>query len=117
MCLRVRCLQIPDEEALIKLENRLKIECKRANELVLYNAANLYIQWNNFEEARQLMDTIFRLNPASPKGYLIKGWLELQEQKYTIAANCFRNVLSQVSIDHLCHFASWVLFAVTGYLA
>lgn len=74
----------------------MKAERKRASELALYYAANFYLQLQVFDQARELMEQIFRLNQSSVRGCLIKGWLELNERKLTVAADCFRTVLSQV---------------------
>lgn len=91
-------LQVPDGEQLIILENKLKIERKRASEVALYYAANFYLQINDFNKAREFMDMIFRLNCNSSKGYLIKGWLDLNDKKLTVAADSFRSVLTQVCL-------------------
>lgn len=68
--------------------------------MALYYAANFYLQINDFENARQYTEMIFQLNLNSVKGFLLKGWLELNDGKLTIAADCFRSVLSQV--NYLC---------------
>lgn len=88
--------QVPDGEALIMLENRLKSERKRASEITLYYAANFLLQIKDYAKAREYEDSLFRMNRNTPKGFLIKGWLELNDGKFTKAADCFRTVLAQV---------------------
>lgn len=71
--------------------------------MALYYAANFYLQINDFEKARMYTEMIFRLNLNSVKGFLLKGWLELNDGKLTIAADCFRSVLSQVNDLYKIH--------------
>ncbi|XP_065218694.1 tetratricopeptide repeat protein 21B-like [Planococcus citri] len=89
--------EVPDGEALIMLENRLKNERKRASESALYYAANFLLQINDYAKAREYEDILFRMNRNAPRGFLIKGWLELNDGKFTKAADCFRNILAQDS--------------------
>ena len=88
--------QVPDGEMMVTLEGRLRIERKRAGEVALYYAAVFCLQTNDYQNAREYADSIFRLNRTSAKGLHVKGWLELNEGKLTVAADCFRSVLSQV---------------------
>lgn len=67
------------------------------SESVLFHAANVSTLCGYTEKARAYVDKLLSEYPGSVDGYLIKGWLELQDNKLKNARNCFRAVLSQVS--------------------
>lgn len=68
------------------------------SEVVLYHAANVLILCDCFENAKQYSNQLLSEYPSSVDGYLIKGWLELKDNKLKNAKNCFKAVLSQVSL-------------------
>lgn len=67
------------------------------SEVVLYHAANVLILCDCFEKAKHYANQLLSEYPSSFDGYLIKGWLELKDNKFKSAKNCFKAVLSQVS--------------------
>lgn len=79
----------------------MKAERKRASELALYYAANFYLQLQIFDKAKELTELIFQQNQSSVRGWLIKGWLELNGGNLTNAIDCFNNVLLQVRYVYL----------------
>jgi len=67
------------------------------SEIVLFHAANVLFLCDYREKANNYVDQILSQYPSSVDGYLIKGWLELKDNKLKSARNCFKAVLSQVS--------------------
>lgn len=67
------------------------------SEVVLFHAANVLILCGYTENAKTYVDKILSEYPGSVDGYLVKGWLEYQDNKLKNARNCFRAVLSQVN--------------------
>lgn len=67
------------------------------SEIALFHAANVLILCDYQEKGKNYVDQILSEYPSSVDGYLIKGWLELKDNKLKNAKNCFKAVLSQVS--------------------
>ena len=80
------------------LENRLKNERKRASDMTVYYAANFLLQIKEYSKVHEYGDLLLQVNRNASKGFLIKGWLELNDGRFTKAADCFRLVLTQVRI-------------------
>lgn len=68
------------------------------SEDVLYHAANVLFLCDCFEKAKHYTNQLLSEYPSSVDGYLINGWLEFKDNKHKSAKNCFKAVLSQVSL-------------------
>lgn len=87
--------KIPDTSTINTLEHT--ISEYSLSEAVLFHAANVLILCDYPEKAKIYVDQLLSNYPSLVDGYLIKGWLELKNNKLKNAKNCFRAVLSQVS--------------------
>ncbi|XP_025413026.1 tetratricopeptide repeat protein 21B-like [Sipha flava] len=65
------------------------------SEIALFHAANVLILCGYNQNAKTYVDKLLSEYPSSVDGYLVKGWLEFQDNKLKNARNCFRAVLSQ----------------------
>lgn len=88
-------LQVPDISTINTFEST--IDEYSHSETVLFHAANVLILCDLSEKAISYIDQLLLEYPSSVDGYLIKGWLELNNNKLKNARNCFKAVLSQVS--------------------
>lgn len=70
------------------------------SEVALFHAANVMMLCDCFEKSKTYVHHLLSEYPSSVDGYLIKGWLELKDNKLKSARNCFKAVLSQV----ICFF-------------
>lgn len=67
------------------------------SEAALFHAANVLILCGHIQNANTYVDKLLSEYPSSVDGYLVKGWLDFQDNKLKNARNCFRAVLSQVN--------------------
>ncbi|KAK2186994.1 hypothetical protein NP493_181g04009 [Ridgeia piscesae] len=66
-----------DREAIQQLDAKLKEERKQAGEKGLYFAGLFLFHIGKYDKAREYVDRMLKMSPASKQGLALKGWLEM----------------------------------------